>query len=112
MIARASVGVTLAAVDVAQDVGLAALPAGDHPGQERRSDVADRRGVMLARHGHQSLVARRQCGVEAPGVIGGQEERFAQDGVAPFRRTAVMAGLARRIEGGDQNGERARRRQR
>lgn len=71
---------------VAQHVLLAASPAGDDAGQQRRCDVAQRRGVVLAGHRHQAVVAGRQGGIETAGMVGGQEQRLAQHRVAALGR--------------------------
>ncbi len=98
-------GIDRAPIDVPHDVGLATAPAGDDPGEQGRGDVAERRGVVLARLGHQPVIARRQRWIEPPGVVGGEEERLAQDRITALRRATMTTGLPGRVERGDQAAE-------
>jgi hypothetical protein len=54
---------------------------------------------------HESLVAGGQGGVGLAGVVGGQEQRLAEAGVAVFGRAAAGLGEARGVLVGDQSGE-------
>jgi hypothetical protein len=93
------------AVNIAELVGLPSSPAGDDPGQERGGDVAERGVVVLACLGQEAVVFGGQGGVDAAGLAGGREQRFAQNGVAAFGRASVSAGQAGRVEDGHQAGE-------
>ena len=60
---------------------------------------------MAAGLAHEPLVAGGQGGVDLAGVVGGQEQRFAQAGVAVFGRAAAGLGEARGVLVGDEPGE-------
>ena len=60
---------------------------------------------MAAGLAPQSLVAGGQGGVGLAGVVGGQEQRLAEAGVAVFGRAAGGVGEARGVLVGDQPGE-------
>jgi len=84
-----------AAIDIAQLVGGVVAQAGDDPGEQHGGDGAQRRGVVAAGLAHEPLVAGGKGGVGLAGVVGGQEQRFAQAGVALFGWAAGGLGEAR-----------------
>ena len=61
--------------------------------------------VVLPGCDHEPLVAGGERGVDAPRMVGGDEDRLAQCGVAAARRTAVAAAHAGGVERGDQAAE-------
>jgi hypothetical protein len=81
-----------AAVDIAYLVGGVVAQTGNDPGAQHGGDGAQRRGVVAAGLAHQPLVAGGKGGVGLAGVIGGQEQRLAQAGVAVFGRAAGGVG--------------------
>ena len=83
-----------AAVDIAQLVGGVVAQAGDDPGEQHGGDGAQRRGVVAAGLAHEPLVAGGQGGVGLAGVVGGQEQRLTEAGVAVFGRAAGGVGEA------------------
>ena len=93
------------AVAVADDVALTAPPAGDDAREQRRGDMAERRGVVLAGQDHEPLVAGGERGVDAPRMVGGDEDRRAQRGVPATGRAAVAAAHPGGVERGHEPAE-------
>ena len=93
------------AIHVSDHVALSPTPAGHHPREQRRGDVAQRRGVVLARMDHEPVVAGCEGGIDAPGMIGRHEDRFSKARVASLRRPTVLPLEPGGIEGGHQAAE-------
>ena len=64
-------------VDIADLVRDLCTPAGRDAGEQCGGDVAQRGVVMLAAFDHEAVIFGRQCGIEAAGLIGADEQGFA-----------------------------------
>ena len=82
-------GIDHPSVDIPEHMMLTLPPAGHDTGQERRRDVAERRDMVLARLGHQPVVASGQGGVESASMVRGHVERLAQHRVTTLGGSAM-----------------------
>jgi hypothetical protein len=86
-----------AAVDIADLVGGVVAQAGDDPGAQHGGDGAQRPGVWWRPVWHLSRWSRAARVGRSCGVVGGQEQRLAQAGVAVVGRAADRVGEARGV---------------